>query len=154
MEGDDAAVTGVALDVVEHVVGGHPFGVVAGDKVPHDDAELAGQPGILVEAHPAMGRTHEVGLQVGIGFFYIVAVFVDGVTETADMVVRVIADAVSFINDTLVQLGVFPGIVANHEKGCLDAIALQHVENEWRGLWYRTVIEGQVHRPFVAVHTP
>ena len=41
VEGDDAAVTGVALDIVQHVVGREPFGVVAGNKVPHNDAELA-----------------------------------------------------------------------------------------------------------------
>ena len=43
VEGDDAAVAGVALHVVDDVLGGQPFGVVAGDEVPHDDLVLAAE---------------------------------------------------------------------------------------------------------------
>ena len=41
MEGDDGAVAGVALDVVDHALCCHVLAVVAGDKVPHDDAVTA-----------------------------------------------------------------------------------------------------------------
>ena len=41
VEGDDAAIAGIVLDVGEHVVGRQPSGVVARNEVPHDDAVFA-----------------------------------------------------------------------------------------------------------------
>lgn len=76
MEGDDAAGTGVTADIVEDIVGGHPAGVVAGDDIPHDDFEPAREKGILRYAHPTVGRTEEVGVDVGIGLLDVVAIFV------------------------------------------------------------------------------
>ena len=47
MECDDAAVAGVGLYVSYHIVGSEQFGVVACDKVPHDDGIFSFQPEIL-----------------------------------------------------------------------------------------------------------
>ena len=101
-----------------------------------------------------MGRTDKVGMQIGIGLLDIIAVLTDGVREPSDVVVGVIADAMPLVDDTLVELGILTRIVAHHEEGGLDAIALQHVEYPGRGLRNRPVVEGQIDGLLVTVHTP
>ena len=41
MEGDDAAIARIAFHVVEDILSCHPFGIVARDKVPHDNLVLS-----------------------------------------------------------------------------------------------------------------
>ena len=74
--------------------------------------------------------------------------------ETAAMVVGVITDAMSLINDTLVQFRVFTGIVANHKEGCFDSVVLKCIEDKRGGFRDGTVIEGQVDRLLMSVHSP
>lgn len=62
VEGDDAARTGVAAYVEQHVATVEAGRVVAGNEVPHDDAVTLAHHDVLVPLHPAMGRTEEVGL--------------------------------------------------------------------------------------------
>ena len=78
----------------------------------------------------------------------------DGVAETADVVVRMITDTMPLVDDTLMQFGIFPGIVAYHEEGGLDAVLLQHVKNPGRGLGDGAVVEGQIDGLLVTVHSP
>ena len=59
-----------------------------------------------------------------------------------------------YVHHALVQFGILTSVVANHEERSLDVIALQHVQDEGRGFGYGTVVERQVHCPFVTVHTP
>jgi hypothetical protein len=56
----------------------------------------------------------------------------------------VIADAVAFVYDALEQFGILSGIVAYHEECGLDVVSFQHIEYEWRGFGYGTVIKGQI----------
>ena len=144
VEGDDAARAGVAADVVEYVVGGEPLGVVAGDDVPHDDLELAAEQGILGNAHPAVRRAEEVGVDVGVGLLDVVAVLVERVAYAADVVVGVVAYLVALVDDALVEFGVLAHVVADHEECGVDAVLAQCVEDEWRSLRDWTVIEGQI----------
>ena len=72
MEGDDTAWAGIAFDVVHHVLGRHPFGVVASDEIPHHDPVLAVQQIVLNQSHPAVGRPKQVSAYVGIGMLHIV----------------------------------------------------------------------------------
>ena len=101
-----------------------------------------------------MGRADKVGMQIGIGLLDIIAVLTDGVRETSDVVVGVIADAMTLVNDTLMELGILTRIVAHHKEGSLDAIALQHIEYPGRRLRNRPVVEGQIDGLLVTVHTP
>ena len=55
MKGDDTAVAGVAFHIVEHILGCHPLGIVAGDEIPHDDLILVCHPPIDTRPHPSVG---------------------------------------------------------------------------------------------------
>ena len=95
MEGDNGTIAGVMLYIVEHIGSCHPFGVIAGHHIPHDYLVFPGEPCILAQPHPSMRRTHQIGVEVGVGFLYIETVITDGVLESADMVMGVIADAMT-----------------------------------------------------------
>ena len=43
VEGDDAAWTSVAFNIIEDIVGGEPSGVVARHEVPHNDGKFLAQ---------------------------------------------------------------------------------------------------------------
>lgn len=45
---------------------------------------------------------YQVSMQIGIGFLHVIAVFADAMTEPADMVMGVVANAVSLVNHPLV----------------------------------------------------
>lgn len=144
VEGDDAAGTGVAADVVEDVVGGEPLRVVTGDDIPHHDLVLAAKEGVLGNAHPAVWRTEEVGVYVGVGLLDVVAVLVERMAYASDVVVGVVAYLVPLVNDALEQVRVLAHVVAHHEEGGVDAVLAEHVEDEGRGLRDWTVVEGQI----------
>ena len=144
VEGDDAAVAGVALHVVDDVVGGQPFGVVAGDQVPHHHLVFTAEQGVLRQPHPAVGRAEEVGVDVGVGLLDVVTVFVKRVADAADVVVGVVSYLVPLGQYALVEFWIFAHVVAYHEEGGVDAILAEHIEDEWRGLGDWTVVEGQI----------
>ena len=154
VEGDDGAIARVPLYIIDDILGRHPFGVVAGDKVPHDDLVFAAEPRVLRHAHPAMWRSHVVAMDIGIGFLDVVAVLVDGVGDTLDVVVRMVAHLMTLGQDTFVELRVLAHIVAHHEEGGLGAKLLQRVENKGCSLRYGAVVEGQIDCLLVTVHSP
>ena len=59
MEGDDRAVAGVSLDIVQNIVCMEPFGIIACDKVPHDDAIFLAKPIVDTPTHPSVGWPKE-----------------------------------------------------------------------------------------------
>ena len=130
VEGDDGAIARVLLYVIDDVLGRHPFGVVACDKVPHHNLVLTTEPGVLGHAHPTVGWTHVVAVDIGIGLLDVVAVLVDGVGEALDVVVRVIAHLMPLSKDTVVELRVLPYIVAHHEESGFGIESLQGIENK------------------------
>ena len=154
VEGDDGAIARVPLYIVDDILGRHPFGVVAGDKVPHDNLVFAAEPRVLCHAHPAMWRSHVVAMDIGIGLLDVVAVLVDGVGDTLDVVVRMVAHLMALGQDTFVELRVLPHIVAHHEEGGLGVKLLQCVENKGCSLRYGAVVEGQIDGLLVTVHSP
>ena len=141
VEGDDRAVARVALHVVEHTLARHPLGVVARHEVPHHNLVLAAEPRILHGAHPAVGRPHEVAAYVGVGLLHVVAVVVQRVAESADMVVCMVAYLMAFVDDAPEEVGIFPHVVAHHEEGGLDAVVAQRVEDEGCRLGNGAVVE-------------
>jgi len=144
VEGDDTAVAGVVLHVVDHILGSEPFGVVAGDQVPHHHLVLTAEQGILRQAHPSVRRTEEVGVDIGIGLLDVVAVFVEGVADTADVVVCVVSNLVTFGEDALVEVRVLAHVVAHHEEGGVYAVLTEYIEDKGGSLGDWTVIEGQI----------
>ena len=154
VEGDDRAVAGVFLYIVHHVLGCKQPGVVAGDEIPHHYLVLTAEPGILVGSHPAVGRTHVVAVDIGIGLLHVVAVLPDGMAQTDNVVVGVVAHLMAFIDNLLIELRVLAHVVAHHEECCLYAVLPEHVEDEWRCLRDGAVVEGQVDCLLVTVHPP
>ena len=116
MEGDDGTIADVPLHIIDDILGGHPFRIVASDEVPHHNLIPPTEPGILRHAHPAMGRTDIVALDISIGLLYIIAVLLDRVEKALDMIVGVIAHLMPFGKDTLVEVGVFTHIIAHHKE--------------------------------------
>lgn len=145
MEGDDAAITGIAFYIVEDILSCHPFGIVARDKVPHDDLVLSSKERILWQSHPAVGGTEKMALDVGVGFLYVIAIFVERAAQAADVIVGVIPYLVSFVEDTPIEFRVFTDVIADHEEGGVDAMLLQCVEDKGSGFGDWTIVEGQVY---------
>ena len=145
MEGDDAAIARIAFHVVEDILSRHPFGIVARDKVPHDDLVLSGKQRILWQSHPAVGWTEQVTLDVGVGFLHVIAIFVERAAQAADVVMGVVSYLVSFVEDALIEFRVFTDVIADHEEGGMDAMLLQCVEDKRSSLGDWTIVEGQVY---------
>ena len=101
-----------------------------------------------------MRRTEIAALDIGVGLFDIVVVLFDGMTEPTDMVMGVIAYLMTFCNDPLIQVGIFPYVVAHHKEGGFDIKLLERIKDEGGGLWDRTVVKGQIDCPFTTVHPP
>jgi ApbE superfamily uncharacterized protein (UPF0280 family) len=89
-------------------------------------------------------RTEEVGVDIGIGLLDVVAVFVEGVADTADVVVCVVSNLVTFGEDALVEVRVLAHVVAHHEEGGVYAVLTEYIEDKGGSLGDWTVIEGQI----------
>ena len=74
MESNDRPVAGIAFHVVDNIVGSEPFGVVAGNKIPHNNGELPAQPPINGVAHPSMRRTEQMGVDKFVGILNVIPV--------------------------------------------------------------------------------
>jgi len=123
VEGDDAAVACIALDVVDDILCGDPLGVVACDEIPHDHLiALACEECILCRTNPSVRGPEERAVYIGIGFLYVVAVLVEGVSKAADVVVGVVADLMALVADLAEELWILSDVVADHEEGCLDVV--------------------------------
>ena len=154
MEGDDGTITRVPLYIIKNVVRRHPFRVVAGDEIPHDDLVLPAEPGILCQSHPTVGRTDVAAVDIGIGLFHVVTVFLDGVSKADDVVVGMVAHLMAFVDDALVEFRVFAYVVTHHEERGLDTELFKSVEDERSRLGDGTVVEGQIDGLLVTVHSP
>ena len=95
-----------------------------------------------------------MAVDIGIGLFHIVTVFLDGVGEAHDVVVGVVAHLMTFSDDALIEFRVLTDIVAHHEERGLGSERLQRVEDERRSLRDGTVVEGQIYCLLVTVHSP
>ena len=93
-------------------------------------------------------------MDVGIRLLHIVAVVMERMAESADMIMGVIAHLMAFINNLLIEFWIFPDIIAHHEEGGLDIELAQRLQNERRRFRDGTIIERQVDCAFVTVHSP
>ena len=78
----------------------------------------------------------------------------EGVLKSADVVERVVADAVSLLHHLAEHVGVLAYVVAHHEEGSLHAILLQQPEYPGGDFGDGAVVEGEVDGPFVGIHPP
>ena len=71
-----------------------------------------------------MWRSEEIGLEQAVGLFRIGDILIVGVPEAADVVERVVADAVAAADDHFVQIRIFPHVVAHHEESGFYTVAV------------------------------
>ena len=74
-----------------------------------------------------MGRTEEVCLEIDVGLVHIAEVGGDAVAQAADVVERVVAEAVAARLHHFKFGGMLADVVADHEEGGLDAVVVEHV---------------------------
>ena len=96
----------------------------------------------------------KVGVDVCIGFICVVTICFDGVLETADVVECVVAHPMAVLDYLTILFRILPYVVANHEERSLDVVFLECLQNERGRFGYRTIIEGQIHRMILFVHSP
>lgn len=154
VEGDDGAVAHVTFDIFEDIISIEASGVVACDKVPHDDGVVSADAYVLLVAHPSSWGTEEVGVYVVVCFIGIAQVARAGDGDAPYVVVCVVAKTVAVIFQQLVQFGVLPDVVAYHEEGGFYAIAVKRFDNPRCGFWNGAVIESQVDCFLVRIHAP
>ena len=94
VEGDNRAVARVLFYIIDHIISREPLGIVAGHEVPHHDLVFPAQPSILAQTHPTMRRTEVMAVDIGIGLLDIIAILLNGMSQSANMVMRVIANLV------------------------------------------------------------
>ena len=101
-----------------------------------------------------MRRPEEVGVQISVGTLHIVHIGRDTVEQTANMIVRVVAEAMAALAHHSELLGVLAHVVAHHEERSLDAVVVEDIEHPRRYLWYGAVVEGEVYGALLSIHTP
>ena len=89
-----------------------------------------------------------------VSFLRIAHIRLGEMPQSSEMIVGVVAHLMPFFDDLPEQLGVFPHIVAHHEKGGMGIKLTQSPEDKGCGLGDRTIIEGQVDGMFMPVHPP
>ena len=124
VKGDDGAVAGVALHVVDDFVGGEEAAVVTGDDVPHDDGELAAQAHVLCPAHPAPWGAEQLGVDELVGLVGVAQEGLAAVAEPSDVVEGVVAEPVSASGYLVHEFGVLTHVVAHHEERGLHPVAV------------------------------
>ena len=145
VEGDDAAVSGVAFHVVHHVLGCEQTAVIARYDIPHHDfyADVS-QDAILYHPNPAVRRSEEVGVEDVVGLLDVGKVSPGTMAKARDVVEGVIAYLMASHSHFVEQMRVLDGIVAHHEEGCLCSEAVEGVEDEGCCLGNGAVVEGEV----------
>ena len=71
-----------------------------------------------------------------------------------DVVIGMVAYAVSSPPHFFEQVRILHGIVSHHEEGGLCSEAVQHIEDEGRSFGDRSVVEGQIDHLPVLVNPP
>lgn len=127
MKGDDGTVASIALYVVQNVLCGHPFGVVAGNKVPHYDLITPLQPPIFAEPHHAVRRSEEVTMYQFVGFLGIDNVGNRPMLKRSKVIERVISYLMTGLYDTVIQVMIPEYVLSDHEEGGFDAELVERI---------------------------
>ena len=129
MEGYDRTVASIEMHVSHNVIGRESLRIIASDKVPHNNSELMFETVVLRWAHPAMRWSEEVRVNKVVTFLYVLLVGIDRMPCTTNMVIGMVPHTMTFIENLLVKLWIFPYIIAHYEEGCLDVKFLQHLKD-------------------------
>ena len=101
-----------------------------------------------------MGWTEQIGLQGLVGLVCIGQIVFAQILESADMVVSVVAYAVTAFHNHTEHIGVFAHIVAHHEEGGFYLKMIKNIQHKRRGFGNGSVIEGQINDLLMTVHSP
>ena len=155
VEGDDAARACISLYVLEHFLGRKAVAIVARDHVPHDDTIAAVAKHLVLHSrHPPVGWTEEVCVEDFVGLLGIGQIVPRLPSEAADVIIRMVTDAVASATHLFEQVGILVGIVSHHEVGGLGPKAIQHIECKRRSLRDRAVIKSEIDGPVLGVYSP
>ena len=155
MEGDDAARTCVALNIIQHIISGEQATVVTCDDIPHYHLHAyMSQHLVLRRSNPSVRRTEEAGVQYLVSLLDIGQIGPRKMSHAGDVVISVVAYLMSALPDFLEQMRVFDGILAYHKEGGLSIEAVQGIQYKRCCLRDRAVIKSQVHRLLMLVHPP
>ena len=145
MKHDDRTVTGIAAHVGKHLLGRELLGVVASHQVVHHDVVAVLDGTRLLPAQQSVGRPEKIAPYQVVGLGNVVHIAVGRNLHALQMVHRVVAHTVAAATHLLEQLRIAGHIVAYHEKGRLDAIAVEGVEHPRRHLGDGAVVESEEH---------
>ena len=109
---------------------------------------------IFCRGHDAVGRTEEVCPDELVGLLGVLDVGACKVLQTAEVVERMVAHLMTLFHYTAEEVGVFPYIVANHEKRCVRVVRTQRFQDERSGFGYRSIIKGEIDCALLLVHAP
>ena len=154
VEGDDATRSGIAADVEQNIAAVEACGIVACDKVPHDDAVALLHCSILLPFHPSVWWAEEVCPEIDIGLVHVAHIAADAVSESADVVEGMVAQPVTSSFDHLKLLGVLADVVSHHKEGGFDAVVVEHVKHPRCDFGDGAIVEGEIDGSFVGVHAP
>ena len=93
-------------------------------------------------------------MDIGIGFLDVEHIVTQRMAKATDVIVGMVAYLMSLVDNLLVERGILPDIIANHEESGLDTKLAECLKNEGCRLRYRTVVERQINCPFATIHTP
>lgn len=151
---DNGTVADIAFHIIEYVFSGHPFGVVACNKIPHHYLKILLQPEVAAEPQPSVRGAEEVCVNHFVGNEGINDVGCCPVLESAQMCVGVVAHLMSGTDNGLVEFGMPFYVFAHHEEGGFGAVFGKCLQNERGGLGDGAVIEGEIYGPFPGIHSP
>ena len=154
MEDNNRSVAGVALDVVEHLLGFHLLAIVAGDQVVHDDCEARPEHLALRPSQQSVRWTEQRTVDEFVGMEDVEQIAACGNLGALQVIHGVVAHAVSSPLDFFEQLRVACHIVAHAEEGGLDTILVKDIEHPWRDLRDGSVVKCEVDRVPALVYAP
>ena len=109
---------------------------------------------IFGRGHDTVGRTEEARPDEFVGFLGVLDVGARKVLQTTEVVERMVAHLMPLFHYTAEEVGVFPYIVANHEKRCVRVVRTQRFKDEWSGFGYWSIIQGEIDCVLLLVHAP
>ena len=74
--------------------------------------------------------------------------------ESTDVVECMVAHLMPLCHNLVVEVVVAQDILAHHKEGSLDVVFSQGFQDEWSGFRNGTVIECEIHRVVILVHSP
>lgn len=154
MEDNNRSVAGVALDVVEHLLGFHLLAIVAGDQVVHDDCEARPEHLALRPSQQSVRWTEQRTVDEFVGMEDVEQISSGGDLSALQVIHGVVAHAVSSPLDFGKEFGIACHIVAHAEEGGLDAILVKDIKHPRRDLRDGSVVKGEIDRVPALVYAP